>query len=142
MSFKVGEIVPPLDRILERNGGESEDRRALLSAISSRNLSNVQRAFARWQSKDPRTRIRIELFGTGLAQAIEIGHISIVTYLLSRGVPFNLDQVQMAIWTKSQPILDLLLDYGWEINQPIDEKNPPFLRYVAGTIMPLERQYI
>lgn len=138
MSFKVGELVPPLDR----NGEESEDRRALISAVSSRNLSRVQSAFARWQSKDPRTRIRIELFGTGLAQAIEIGHIPIVTYLLSRGVPFDLDQIQMAIWTRSQPILGLLIDHGWDINQPIDDEHPPFLRYVAGTTMLPECLYI
>lgn len=98
-------------------------------ASLSGDLAAVRDAVERLDQKSYNPELRRRLHA-GLYAAIENEHISIVSYLLSQDVKIMDMDFETATKIKSYPILQLLLDHGWDINQPMGWDEPPALQYV------------
>lgn len=59
--------------------------------------------------------------GTGLLTAIKGNHVEMVRYLLEQGVSVDGNVVEMALRTGSIPILEMLREYGWEVNMKLGQ---------------------
>ena len=95
------------------------------AASASGDLAAVKAAFEQWNTHNPGWKRR---FHDGLSAAIENNHLPVVSYLLSQGVDLmDLDFAQ-ATKKKSYPMLQLLLDRGWDINAPMGRIEPPALQ--------------
>ena len=70
-------------------------------------------------------RVELDYLAGSFSAALENNQLSVATYLLSKGVPINIYHFTLAIELKSYSFLQLFLDYGWDINTPIDSANPP-----------------
>lgn len=56
-------------------------------------------------------------FWPAITAAVEYNRPEIASYLLAQGVPTGLTATNQAIETRSTAIFDVLLQYGWDINQ-------------------------
>jgi hypothetical protein len=56
----------------------------------------------------------------GLAFAVKGNHLNMVRYLLERGVPVGGRAVQEALRAGSIPALEILREFGWEVNMKVD----------------------
>ncbi|KAL2419226.1 hypothetical protein ABEF95_004985 [Exophiala dermatitidis] len=63
--------------------------------------------------------------GSSLFLAIRNGHKAVVEYLLRQGVSLDINHIQAAIVNKDKRLLELFLEYGWEINKPMEWAVPP-----------------
>ena len=108
---------------------EAQDFDAIVSAIASRHLSEVQLTFSWWRMHHGTEHSRNRLTEY-LIEVVENEDIDILDYLLHQGVPFELLQIEIAIQKKSIPMLDIFLRHGWDINEPESWTTPPWLRYL------------
>ncbi len=103
-------------------------------ACTSGKLHTVHTIFSQWlakQNPDPEKGcIDKNCFGPALNAAVINDHPLIAGYLLSQGLRVNIHLVQIAIYMKSCKMLQIFLDYGWNINEPIERVTPPALMYV------------
>jgi hypothetical protein len=58
---------------------------------------------------------------SGLACAIRGNHLNMVRYLLERGAPVKGRPVKTAVRAKSIPALEMLREFGWEVNMQLEE---------------------
>lgn len=98
-------------------------------ASMSGDLAAVKDAVERLDQKSYNPELRRRRHA-GLYEVIENEHASIVSYLLSQGVNIIDLDFGAATKIKSYPILQLLLDHGWDINIPMGWDEPPALQYV------------
>jgi hypothetical protein len=56
----------------------------------------------------------------GVVTAVKGNHLNMVRYLLERGVPVKGWAVQEAIRAGSIPALEILREFGWEVNMKVD----------------------
>jgi hypothetical protein len=66
-----------------------------------------------------------------LSAAVRNNHVHIASYLLSQGVPLNVELFVNATERKSYEMLQTFLDHGWNINEPIGRATPAPLRQVT-----------
>lgn len=94
-------------------------------------LHAVKAAVEQWNkhSYNPELKRR---FHAGLSAAIENNHGPVVSYLLFQGVDMNGLDFAWATKKKLYPMLQLLLDRGWDINTPMGRIEPPALQYVSS----------
>jgi hypothetical protein len=66
------------------------------------------------------------LYGQGgpLYSAVDSGYGSIVEYVFSQGAVFYLALAERATQNKDIPMLQILLNHGWNINEPLDKIRP------------------
>lgn len=57
----------------------------------------------------------------GLACAIQGNHLEMVRYLLEQGVSVNENVVERALRAQSIPVLEILREYGWEVNMKLGQ---------------------
>lgn len=62
-----------------------------------------------------------------LVIAIKGNHLNMTRYLLERGVPVGGRAVQEALRACSIPALEMLREFGWEVNMKVDEIALPAL---------------
>jgi len=67
---------------------------------------------------------------TGLTFAIERNHLNMVRYLLERGVPVDGYVVRVALQARSIPVLEMLREFGWDVNMKLGEIALTALRWV------------
>ncbi|KAL9103918.1 MAG: hypothetical protein Q9163_001066 [Psora crenata] len=96
------------------------------AAITTGDLATVKAVFeSDWLEKSQDDRIDINRFASSLAATIMHDHVSVAAYLLSHGVRMNISHFKLAVERKSYSILQLFLDSGWDINEPINWFTPP-----------------
>lgn len=66
-----------------------------------------------------------------LQAAVTSGNEAIVRKLLSLGVPFMNEDVDIAVSQNATNLLALFVQYGWDINTPFAWNSPPLLAYVC-----------
>ena len=98
-------------------------------AVFSQDLKKVRDTFkSEWLDKAECDRIDVQLFISGLNEAVASGNVAIVAYLLEVGVkPRGL--LLSAIEIKSLDILELFFKNYFDINKPLSWFEPPPLRY-------------
>lgn len=62
-----------------------------------------------------------------LTAAVTSGKESIVRKLLSLGVPFMSEDIDIAVSQNAKNLLELFVQYGWDINKPFAWNSPPLL---------------
>jgi len=62
-----------------------------------------------------------------MTEAIKRNNVQFIQELLHRGVAMNTHYALEAIKAKAKDTLEVILDNGWDINQPISELRPPVL---------------
>jgi hypothetical protein len=77
----------------------------------------------------PMERLGNDKFSKVMHRALVRHQIPVVAYLLSRGVPFHILQVELAIEKGLHSLLPVFLDNGWNINNPRMATLPPLLMY-------------
>ncbi|KAJ6016261.1 hypothetical protein N7540_010852 [Penicillium herquei] len=71
----------------------------------------------------------LDLF-TIMVDAIDHDDAQFVEALLSRGFPSDSDAALQAVKGKARDVLEVLFKYGWDINSPISDAQPPLLGFV------------
>lgn len=98
-------------------------------ASDSGDLAAIKDAVERLNKRSPNPELRRRLHA-GLSAAIENKYVPVVSYLLSQGVDIMDLDFAAATKTKSYPLLQILLDHGWDINKPMGWDEPPTLQYI------------
>lgn len=62
-----------------------------------------------------------------LGVAVTSGNESIVRKLLSLGVPFMSEDIDIAVSHNAKNLLELFVQHGWDINKPFAWNSPPLL---------------
>lgn len=97
----------------------------LIIASATGDLAAAQAIFSQWRAKPITDRIEKRRFVVALAAAVNNQHVPVISYLLAQGVPLNIGMFVCATKLKSIAMLQLFLDHGWDINEPIDRITPP-----------------
>lgn len=93
---------------------EQEQLSALKNACDSDNTAPLERLI---ETLDP----SVDNLKPGLWVAIKHNHLKMVRYLLERGVSVNEFAVKRAIQAKSIPALEILREFGWEVNMKLGD---------------------
>ncbi|KAI9768464.1 MAG: hypothetical protein M1840_004873 [Geoglossum simile] len=102
----------------------------LRAASAAGDLQTVQVILEQWLSIPSRQKRRIDYFSVALYDAVRNRHHEVISYLLSAGVPLNMDTVTLATKSRAYGILQLFLDHDWDINEPLRNMAlPPPLMY-------------
>lgn len=62
-----------------------------------------------------------------LTAAVTSGNESIVRKLLSLSMPFISEDIDIAVSQNAKNLLELYVQYGWDINKPFAWNSPPLL---------------
>lgn len=89
--------------------------RALTKACDSNNTTQVAHLI---ETLDPPA----SRLSAGLASAIRGNHLNMVRYLLERGAPVKGRPVIEAVQSKSIPALEMLREFGWEVNMQLEDE--------------------
>ena len=120
-------------RGLKKDSWKPEEARALERPIATGALDEVHTLYCSWFSKqqpEPRSgAIDKDCFYFAAYQAATTNRPIPLAYLLSQGVRFDGNLVKGAVLSKSTDVLQVLLDNGWNINEPESFSDPPFLGY-------------
>lgn len=123
---------PPLVPRPRTNAREDPpDIEQLKVASACGDLAAVQIILSRSLARRTSEQIEKRRFVVALAAAVTNNHVLIAAHLLYHGVPLNIGLFVCATKMKSYPMLQLFLDCGWDINEPIDRVSPPPLMYVT-----------
>ena len=105
---------------------------ALERASAKGHLDEVHDFFSQYmlaQRPDPATGyIDTSWIYGALALAVDNDHVPVVSYLLDRGLQVMACHLEGAVRARSTDTLQVLLDHGWNINEPTAEQQPPALR--------------
>lgn len=90
-------------------------------------VAAVKAAFEHWNETphDPEFKV---FFSAALFVAIQNNHVPVVSYLLDQDIDIRYSDFAEATKKKLYPMLQLLLDHGWDINRPMASNNPPALQ--------------
>jgi hypothetical protein len=72
----------------------------------------------------------------GLMVAIERGHLSMIRYLLERGLSIYRSVVMVALEARSIPVLEILREFGWDINTRLAKMEGTALAWVVSYFLP------
>lgn len=123
---------PPLVPHSRTNAQEDPpDIEQLRVASACGDLPAVQIILSRSLARRPSEQIEKRRLVVALAAAVTNNHGLIAAHLLYHGVPLNIGLFVCATKLKSYPMLQLFLDCGWDINEPIDRTTPPPLMHVT-----------
>ena len=91
------------------------------------NLSEIQNILSSWREPAQGGKISeegLDYFQSAVEPALRNGHDSVVSYLLDQRIPIDPMATKIAadraVKTGSTSTLQILLDHGWNINQPFD----------------------
>jgi len=102
----------------------------LTEASASGNFSKVQAILSQFLAQPAPKGFQLEDLVVALAEAVYNNHVKIASYLVSRGIPMNIELFRHATQTKSYGILQLFLDHGGNINEPLSHTMPSPLMQV------------
>lgn len=93
-----------------------------------RDVHQILSQYILTQAPDPTTgRLWLYLFGESITEAIAHHHTIILSYLFFKRVGEPSLHVRSAIDARSSAIFQVFLDYGWNINEPLERTMPPAL---------------
>jgi len=100
-------------------------------ATASGSLEDVHQILSQYistQTPDLKTgRLWLSIFGESIREAIAKDHSVILSYLFFMRVGAPTTFVHYAITTRSSTIFQVFLDYGWNIDEPIERAMAPAL---------------
>lgn len=102
--------------------GDAHDVRCLLESWSRQPTTNLNSAY-----EIP----ELWPFKLVLEEAIRTANTDIARLVLQSGLKVELYAAFLALDTRSEAIFQVLVDHGWDINMPLDDKLPPCLAYVS-----------
>lgn len=106
-----------LDAFLEEN---PNDFTPFIKAVKMGELSRVASEYAKLELiYAPDEKACARNFSQDIAIAIESGHLHVMRFLASMGLPVNAEAVEAAISAGSQEALGFLISHGWDINKPL-----------------------
>jgi hypothetical protein len=76
-----------------------------------------------------------------LSIAIREQNIEIVRFLLDENVADGDLPAELAVRGRAWEVLELLLQYGWDINQPRGRNEPPVLRYALCSLLTFHSEF-
>ena len=117
---------PDIAAILASRGPNHYDD--LGAAVRFGYAEDVARVFSKFKKSDEA--LQGYRLGNILADAIRYRHVDILKLLLDEGVAVTERAVEMATRKKDTKALDMLFEYGWDINRPLDKVYPPLLRHL------------
>ena len=97
----------------------------LKTASAAGDLAVVESIFSSLLTRPPAEQIKKHRLIDSLWLALANHHLPVVSFLLSQGVPMNVYHFIYAVEKKLYHFLQLFLDYGWDINEPINLATPP-----------------
>lgn len=97
------------------------------SACVSRDLQKFSITFNSWLSGSPHEESNICDLDSVMLEALQLDHPEFVSELLRLGHPMHKDYALEAIKHKSRDILNIFLENGWNVNEPMSELKPPVL---------------
>jgi hypothetical protein len=103
---------------------EPEQLSALRNACDSDNTTPLERLI---ETLDP----SVNDLRPGLWVAIKHNHLNMVRYLLERGVSADGSAVKKAIEARSIPVLEILREFGWEVNMKLGDIAMTALKWVT-----------
>lgn len=98
----------------------------LEEATEQDNLPAVKEAFEALRRTHARPAV-LSRPGSALVIAVELEHEDIVRYLLCQGVQISSHYVRIATCRRSKALIQLFLDNGWPVNEPLGWSDPPAL---------------
>ncbi|KAK0862319.1 hypothetical protein LTR87_016632 [Friedmanniomyces endolithicus] len=98
----------------------------LEDAIKAGRFDSVQEIF-----EHPEQHRLSERPGSALFFAVQLKHHDIVSYLLQHGIKAEVSHAKVATIDRDIPALELLLQHGWAINEPLEWAVPPALAFAV-----------
>ena len=92
-----------------------DQQRALTKACDSNDTAQVAYLI---ETLDP----PVGYLSSSLSTAISRNHLNMVRYLLERGTPIKGWPVISAVQAKSIPALEMLREFGWEVNMQLEDE--------------------
>lgn len=112
-------------------GSEPSEAGSLKCASAAGSLQDVHQILAQYiltQTPDSRTgRLSLSLFYRAVTEAIINNHAPILSYLFFMRVGEPSKYLYCALRAESCSIFQVFLNYGWDINQPIERTKAPAL---------------
>jgi hypothetical protein len=134
-------LPPPLPRILPsslRLVNSEPDRveiKILKLASTEGRLQDIHQILSQYlltQAPDSITgKLRLSIFYESIVEAILHQYPSILSYLFFMRVGEPAFFIKTAIEVRSPAIFQVFLDYGWDINEPLERTMPPALGYIS-----------
>lgn len=97
--------------------------REMEAACAVRDYPRFKSTFDTWTSLN----LDIHDLDSVMIQAVRRDQKNIVAEFLQQGLPVSQDYALEAIRHRSKEVLNILLQHGWNINQPTSELRPPAL---------------
>ena len=105
-------------------------------------LTTIHRIYSIWfanQIPNPVTGlVEKDVFYMAALRAATNNQSASLAYLLLQGVAFDRNIIEVAVLSKSTDTLQVLLDHGWNINEPEAYCEPPFLGFATTTLECIE----
>jgi hypothetical protein len=123
-------LMPEVSRLLQK-GLDPAEVRALREASAVGCLQDVHQILLYYiltQSPHPITgRLLLYSFHEAVSVAITYDYTSILSYLFFMCVGEPSEYFYSAIMKEAASVFEVLLNYGWNINHPLEETKPPAL---------------
>jgi hypothetical protein len=102
----------------------------LTEASASGNFFKIQAILSQFLAQPAPKDFELDHLVIALARAVKNNHVKVTSYLLSQGIPLKVGLFRHATQVKSYEMLQLFLDHGWNINEPLSYDKPPPLMQV------------
>lgn len=110
-----------------------------LRAASQGNFEDVQKQYQQlFQSPEVQTlreQPQPAWLYESLSEAIRLDDVKIVEFLLNEDVSNGEFPVEVAVRKGAYKTLSLFLDYGWDVNKPLSNNEPPILWYSSNYLL-------
>lgn len=107
---------------------EVELLRLATAAGSLQDVHQILSQYILTQSPDRTTgQLKLALFHTSIVEAIAKNYSIILSYLFYMRVGEPSSSMYLALQVRSSTIFEIFLNYGWNINEPIQRTQPPAL---------------
>lgn len=117
---------------------DTEEIHEIEKACSNGDLENLHALYSTWlarQQPDSSTgEISKDQLYLAAHKAATTNQSTSLAYLLSQGLKLNRELIKSAVLSGSTQVLQILLDHGWNINEPEAYCEPPFLGYVLACL--------
>ncbi|CAF9914260.1 MAG: hypothetical protein HETSPECPRED_001934 [Heterodermia speciosa] len=87
-------------------------------ATQNGDFAAVKSIIEKWRSEPENKDKKPEIFGNSLAPAIEGGHLAITAYLIENVRSVHEVHFRIAMDMESYALMELMIDHGFDINQP------------------------
>ena len=108
---------PPLP-VPEFQYREPPEKKEVEIATRNGDFAAVKSIIEKWRSEPENRQKSLEIFGSALSPAIEGLHIAIIVYLIENVTSLDDFDFRKAMDMESYVLMELMIDHGFDINQP------------------------